>query len=183
MKIQARHESILHSSASVLILGLSSDGMVLDPVIKRLMGLYPCFYQHYKEQSQKQALLFGDIIAHPVQKQSTGLSAGTNTGASHIIGVIVQNHPTQDTRPTAWQNALNTIDSKLYELMRYNGVRHIALLAPKDNEPSIQNNAERFWQILQKLSTTRVRLDVHFDKRVHIDGFIQQTNEPIITEL
>lgn len=173
MKLIAEQSSILHSRASVLILGLSSEGTVLSPTVERLMGLYPCFYRHYKEQAQTGELKLGDIIAHTVQKQATGLSVGTNAGATHLIGAIVQAHPTQSTKALAWQTALKAIDGELYQLMRYKGIRHIALLAPKDNEPSLQESSCAFWQKLQRLNTPRVRLDVHFDKMVDISGFVQ----------
>lgn len=173
MKLIANQTSILHSRASVLLLGLSSDGTVLSPTVERLMGLYPCFYRQYKEQAQTGELKLGDIIIHSVQKQATGLSVGTNTGATHLIGAIVHAHPTQNTKALAWQTALPMIDNELYQLMRYKGIRHIALLAPKDNEPSLQESSCVFWQSLQRLNTPRMRLDVHFDKMVDISGFMQ----------
>lgn len=173
MRLIAQQTSIVHSRASVLILGLSSDGTVLSPAVAKLMGLYPSFYHHYRELAHKGELMLGDIIAHPVQKQTTGLSVGTNTGATYIIGAIVHAHPTQSTKPQAWQNALTAIDNELYNLMRYQGIRHIALLAPKDHEPSLQEASHTFWQSVQSLSTPRVFVDVHFDKAVDIGGFVQ----------
>lgn len=172
MRLSACHDSILHSRATVLIIGLSSDGTVLAPIVQRLLGLYPCFASHYKDKAHKGELGLGEVLFHTVQKQTTGLSVGSNVGATYIMGVIVQAHPTQTTRPSAWQSALTLIDAKLYELMRYNHVRQIAVLAPKDNEPSLQEASEQFWQILQKLSTPRMLLEVHFDKAVVIDGFV-----------
>lgn len=174
MKLSACHDSILHSRATVLIVGLSSDGTVLAPIVQRLLGLYPCFANHYKDKAGKGELGFGDVLFHAVQKQTTGLLVSSHVGATYIIGVVVQSHPTQTTRPSAWQKALNAIDEKLYELMRYKGVRQVSLLAPKDNEPSLQEASEQFWQILQKLSTPRVHLEVYFDRAVVIDGFVSE---------
>lgn len=173
MRLIARHESILHSRADVLILGLSSDGTVLSPIVERLMGLYPSFYRQYRELAHKDGLRLGELIVHPVQKQATGLAVGTNAGATYVIGAIVHAHPTQSTKPQAWQSALQAMDEKLYELMRYKGVRHIALLAPKDKEPSLQEASHAFWQSVQSLSTSRVFMDIHFDKAVDIGGFVQ----------
>lgn len=170
MKLNACNDSILHSRASVLILGLSSDGTVLAPIAQRLLGLYPCFISHYKDKAHKGELALGDVLVHTVQKQIAGLGVSSNIGASHIIGVIHQHQPTQAVHLSAWQMALPTIDQALYKLMRYQHIKQVALLAPKDRECT--HLAEPFWQLLQKLSTPRIHLEVHFDKAVDCTNFV-----------
>lgn len=169
MRISPCHDSILHSRASVLIIGLSRDGTILAPALQRLMGLYPCFYQHYKDKAQKGELALGEVLVHLVQKQTSGLASSTNTKATYVIGVIAQNHATQHTHVAAWQQACLAINPKLYEFMRYKHLHQVALLAPKENASSF--DYRNFWHSLQKLNTPRVHIDVHFDKSVDIASF------------
>lgn len=173
MAILATHQSILHSTASLLILPLSSEAVVLDLVISRLMSMYPSTYRAYQELAHKGELALGSMWLHPIAKQTTGLGVGSNKTADAIAHLISHHHPTHSPKPLTFLEACKLLQPRLYELMRYRHIHHVAIyLGVKDIELAL-----KLWQIIHDtLPTPRVTIDVHIDKSLPLESFLPSHN-------
>lgn len=128
--IQQTHTPILNSNAQVLILPVNSAGMLLDPVLMRCKSLYADNYQRYHQACRDGSLMAGSCLLHKRQREQAGLSASHNGNQpDYIANLVVSNHPYHPTR-SRWLNAaLADLQQQLLPLIRYQGVRKVALLA------------------------------------------------------
>lgn len=192
-KFFARHEPFLQSRASLLVVGLCTDGIVLNPVISRLMQMHPSNHIAYRELTQKSELMLGDMLLHQVQKQTTGLGVGSNKGFDYIANLMVSAHPKDPTKLSAFTKACQTLNPKLFELMRYKNLRHIAIYTgnlmtlespfmadSSSNLSPKQPLAAQIWQIVcQTLQVPRISVDVHFDKSIEISQLVfEESTQP-----
>ena len=148
--LQPTHASILNSNAQVLILPVNSAGILLDPVLLRSKTLYPDNYQRYLRACRDSSLKIGSCLVHKRQRERAGLIASSNGNQpSYIANLVISDHPYHPTR-SRWLNAaLIDLQQQLTSLIRYQGVRKIALLArplvsissPHDDTRTVNNTS------------------------------------------
>lgn len=171
MKLLATHAPFLQSRAQLFILPMASDGTVLHTVLARAKTLYPTNYEHYV-QACRDGVLMGDVLLERTQKQQTGLGVGGNQGAEYVAYLITTEHAHHNTQASTLKKCLDKLEPRLYELMRYQGLRRIAMLTQplfKDTSPNV--TAIQLWQMLEKIQIPKLTLDVHFDKQFDLAAF------------
>lgn len=160
---------------------MSSDGTVLNPVLARTKSLYPSNYEAYREQALDRALKLGDVLLHKTEKHITGLSAPNNFMADYIANIITTNHAHHASELSILTIAFKTLNPMLFELMRYKGLRHVAMFAtplflpPTGNPDFVQPSIHRpispmhFWQIVTELlDVPRIQVTVHFGREIDL---------------
>lgn len=193
--IQLTHTPILNSSAQLLILPVNSAGVLLDPILTRTKTLFPDNYQHYYRACRDGSLNVGSCLLHKCMREQAGLGV-SNSGnqPSYIANLVTSDHPYHSARGQWLTNALTDLQQQLIPLIRYQGIRRVAMLA----RPLIQNhsldtatnapdeanlaNTNSFpldWHIdilpllmqyLQDLP--KIRIDIHLPKDTDITGFV-----------
>ncbi len=148
--IQQTHAPILSSNAQVLILPVNSAGTLLDPVLTRCKTLYPDNYQRYHRACRDGSLQVGSCLLHKRQREQAGLGASHNGNQpDYIANLVISDHPYHPTRSRWLTAALTDLQQQLMPLIRYQGVRKVALLArpllfnnPTNSSNSFSNNLE-----------------------------------------
>ncbi len=183
--LQLTHASILNSNAQVLILPVNTAGMLLDPVLMRSKTLYPDNYQRYYRACRDGSLMVGTCLLNKRVRERAGLSASHNGNQpSYIANLVISDHPYHPTRARWLSAALLDLQQQLVTLIRYQGVRKIALLARpliyvnhQDDASQTINTVPLNWgadtlpllsQHLQNLP--KVRIELHIPKSMAIDA-------------
>ncbi len=188
--LQLTHAPILNSSAQVLILPVNSAGILLDSVLVRTKTLYPDNYQRYHRACRDGHLKAGSCLLHKRTREQAGLGASSNANQpSYIANLIVSNHPYNPIRFQWLDAALLDLGQQLIPLIRYQGMRKMALLArplvsksmthnlatAQQETPSLPKTSPLDWQTdvlplltqhLQKLP--KLHIDLHLPKSIHI---------------
>ena len=183
--LQLTHAPILNSSAQLLILPVNSAGILLDPILTRAKTLYPDNYQRYYRACRDGSLAAGNCLLHKRSREQAGLGVSSNGNQPiYIANLVISNHPYHPTRSSWLTAALADLQQQLIPLIRYQGIRHIVLLArpliynqSRNEADSLTNNAHVAnalpldWHIdilplltrhLQDLPKTRI--DIHLPK-------------------
>ena len=127
--IEQTHSPILNSKAQVLLLPVNSAGILLDPVLMRSKMLYPDNYQRYHRGCRDGSLIVGSCLLHKRQHERAGLGASTNSNQPiYIANLVVADHPYHAPRQRWLSSALNDLQQQLMPLIRYHGVRKMAVL-------------------------------------------------------
>lgn len=126
-RIFALHEPFLQSKAQLLVIPVSADGHILHPVIARSKSMFVDNYDSYHKKARAGELLLGDVLLHKIQKQHTGLGVQMG-GAEYVAHIIAHQSPVQPISVRTFTKCLNNFKPHLYELMRYKGVRRVAIL-------------------------------------------------------
>ena len=183
--LQLTHASILNSNAQVLILPVNTAGILLDPVLMRSKTLYPDNYQRYYRACRDGSLMVGTCLLHKRVRERAGLSVSHNGNQpSYIANLVISDHPYHPTRSRWLSAALLDLQQQLMTLIRYQGVRKIALLTRPLISINPQNDASQRistipldWyadtlpllsQHLQDLP--KVRIELHIPKSMAIDA-------------
>lgn len=166
-RILATHAPFLQSRATLLVVPMSSDGVVRHDVIRRHTGLYPSNYNEYQGLARAGELQLGDVLLHTVQKQATGLSVGTNKTADYIANLITTHHAHHNTQKSTLISTLKALRPKLFDLMRYQNLKAVAFYAtPIINETIVP---EFLWQSVHELlDLSRLTIEIHFAKEVDL---------------
>lgn len=127
MAIFTTHAPLLQSKAQLIILPMSADGNILHPVVARTKSVFFDNYDRYHKQAIAGELKLGDVLVCRIAKQHTGLGVQTST-AEYVANLIAQKSPEQPISVRTLTLCLNNLKPKLYELMRYQGVRRVAFL-------------------------------------------------------
>lgn len=186
--IYLTHAPILSSSVQLLILPVNTAGTLLDPVLARTKTLYPDNYQRYRKACIDGSLKTGTCLIHKCTREHSGLGVSSHNRPSYIANLVISDHPYHPAR-TAWlTQALTDLSHQLMALIRYQGVRKVALLArpllfdSSSTNTNLNNAKEHMttrlpldWQDvtlplitkhLQDLS--KLRIDIHVPKSVKI---------------
>ena len=127
--IQLTHEPILNSNAQVLILPINSAGILIDRVLMHCKTLYPDNYHHYRRACHDGTLTVGSCLLHKRTLERAGLAASPNGNQPlYIANLVVSDHPHHPPRQLWLQNAIIDLHRQLIALIRYRGIRRIALL-------------------------------------------------------
>ncbi|WP_227430219.1 hypothetical protein [Psychrobacter sp. I-STPA6b] len=141
--LQLIHAPFLQQSAQLFVLPLSSAGIILDPILARCKTLYPDNYALYRRACIEKSLTEGDCLLHQRQRTTIGLNTSNNGNQpQYIANLIVSDHPYHPTRKRWLTTSLEALNKQLYPLIRYEGLRHIALLARPLIYTSYDNNLE-----------------------------------------
>ena len=187
--LQLTHNPILNSSAQLLILPVNSAGLLLDPILTRAKTLYSDNYQRYYRACRDGSLMVGSCLLHKRIREQAGLSVSSNGNQpSYIANLVISDHPYHPVRVRWLTAALVDLRQQLTTLIRYQGIRHIALFArpliynhlrneanPSTNESLITNALPLDWHIdILPLIThylanlPKLRIDIHVPKDVAI---------------
>lgn len=173
--IFASHEPFLQSRAQMLIMPVSTDGNIAHPVIARCKGLYADNYEHYQKKAIGGELSLGDALVFRISKQTTGLGVQTG-GAEYVGSLVVQKFPEQPISVRMLTRSLTALKPHIYELMRYKGLRRVAILGSallvKDNtqESSAVEwlTAEHIMNVCQDVlgDVPKLTVEVHFGRDI-----------------
>ncbi len=167
--MHATTDSILHSNAQAFIVPMPQDGIVINPVLTRLLQSYPQAFALYKQRATKGELALGEVLTIKVQKQATGLMAGSKRLADVLIFVITHHHHTHAIKVSALITACQTLNPELFKLMRYDNLRYVAVSLGAERDTQ---TADTLWQIVNThLTVSRIRVEVHFNKAVDLSQF------------
>lgn len=124
------HAPLLQNPAPLLVLPLNSAGIILDPILARCKTLYADNYLTYRRACIDKSLTVGDCLLYQRQQTTLGLNASSNHNQPrHIANLIVTDHPYHPIRKLWLRQALEALHTQLYPLIRYEGLRHIAIFA------------------------------------------------------
>ncbi|WP_230658704.1 hypothetical protein [Psychrobacter sp. I-STPA10] len=124
------HAPLLQNPAPLLVLPLNSAGIILDPILARCKTLYSDNYLNYRRACIDKSLTVGDCLLYQRQQTTLGLNASSNHNQPrHIANLIVTDHPYHPIRKLWLSQALEALHTQLYPLIRYEGLRHIAIFA------------------------------------------------------
>ncbi|WP_296242999.1 MULTISPECIES: hypothetical protein [unclassified Psychrobacter] len=162
--LQLTHDPILNSSAQLLILPVNNVGILLDPILARSKDLYPDNYQRYYCACRDGSLMVGSCLLHKRSREQAGLGVSSNgSQPSYIANLIISDHPYHPTRSRWLTAALIDLQQQLVPLIRYQGVRRIALLArPLIAHYSQKNSAQNHIADNAQITTPTV-LEWHTD--------------------
>ena len=189
--LQLTHAPILNSSAQLLILPVNNAGILLDPILTRSKNLYPDNYQRYYRACRDGSLIVGSCLMHKRSREQAGLGVSSNGNQpSYIANLVISDHPYHPTRSRWLTAALVDLQQQLIPLIRYQGIRRVALLArplitSHAQNPSAQNNdidnAELAKSIALDWHTDilpllthhlqdlpKLRIDIHLPKEIKI---------------
>ena len=182
--LQLTHAPILNSSAQLLILPVNTAGILLDPILSRAKTLYPDNYQRYYRACRDSSLAVGSCLLHKRSLEHAGLGISSNGNQpSYIANLVISDHPYHPTRLRWLMAALGDLQQQLIPLIRYQGIRRVALLArplifnkPQQNSTDESNIADLIsldWHthILPLLTQAlknlpNIRIDIHLPKDI-----------------
>ena len=128
--LQLTYAPILSSSAQLLILPVNTAGTLLDPILTRAKTLFPDNYQRYHRACRDGSLSAGSCLLHKRTREQAGLGISSNGNQpSYIANLVVSDHPYHPTRTRWLTTALIDLQHQLVPLVRYHGIRRVALLA------------------------------------------------------
>ena len=184
--LQLTHTPILTSSAQLLILPVNTAGILLDPILTKSKTLFPDNYQRYYRACRDGSLNVGSCLLHKRILEQAGLGISSNGNQpSYIANLVISDHPYHPVRMRWLTEALTDCQQQLIPLIRYQGIRRIALLA----RPLIHNNVRNDnldtrhsanslpldWDtdilplLTEKLQDLpKLRIDVHVPKNIEV---------------
>ena len=194
--LQLTHAPILNSSAQLLILPVNNAGILLDPILTRSKNLYPDNYQRYYRACRDGSLMVGSCLMHKRSREQAGLGVSSNGNQpSYIANLVISDHPYHPTRSRWLTAALVDLQQQLIPLIRYQGIRRVALLARplisshsqkcSAQNGSAQNNAINDTELAKSIALDwhsdilpllthhledlpKLRIDIHLPKDINI---------------
>lgn len=162
--LQLTHAPILNSSAQLLVLPVNNAGILLDPILARSKNLYPDNYQRYFRACRDGSLMVGSCLMRKRAREQAGLGVSSNgSQPSYIANLVVSDHPYHPSRASWLIAALVDLQQQLIPLIRYQGIRRIALLARPLIAHHLQHNSAQNNIADNVEMTTSIALDWHSD--------------------
>ena len=162
--LQLTHAPILNSSAQLLILPVNNASILLDPILTRSKNLYPDNYQRYYRACRDGSLLAGSCLMHKRSREQAGLGVSSNGNQpSYIANLVISDHPYHPTRARWLTTALVDLQHQLIPLVRYQGIRRVALLARPLISSHAQNGSAQNNDIDNAALAKSIALDWHTD--------------------
>ena len=162
--LQLTHAPILNSSAQLLILPVNNAGILLDPILTRSKNLYPDNYQRYYRSCRDGSLLVGSCLMHKRSREQAGLGVSSNGNQpSYIANLVISDHAYHPTRARWLTAALVDLQQQLIPLVRYQGIRRVALLARPLISSHSQNRSAQNNDIENAELAKSIALDWHTD--------------------
>lgn len=182
--ILTTHEPFLQSKAQMLLLPVSTDGNLAHPVVARCKSLFADNYEAYHKKAIAGELMLGQTLTVTLDRQITGLGVQTNS-VQYIGNLVCQKFPEHPISVRMFERCLTELKPKLYELMRYQGVRRVALLGSallaKSGEPSEHVSWLTVQSIVQSVRSVlgdvpKLTIEIHFNKETELP-ILQKTLE------
>lgn len=162
--LQPTHAPILNSSAQLMILPVNNAGIFLDPILTRSKNLYPDNYQRYYRACRDGSLMVGSCLMHKRSREQAGLGVSSNGNQpSYIANLVISDHPYHPTRARWLTAALVDLQQQLIPLVRYQGIRRVALLARPLISSHAQNGSTQNNAINNAELAKSIALDWHTD--------------------
>ena len=162
--LQLTHAPILNSSAQLLILPVNNAGILLDPILTRSKNLYPDNYQRYYRACRDGSLLVGSCLMHKRSREQAGLGVSSNGNQpSYIANLVISDHAYHPTKTRWLTAALVDLQQQLIPLVRYQGIRRVALLARPLISSHAQNGSAQNNDIDNAELAKSIALDWHTD--------------------
>ena len=162
--LQLTHAPILNSSAQLLILPINNAGILLDPILTRSKNLYPDNYQRYYRACRDGSLLVGSCLMHKRSREQAGLGVSSNGNQpSYIANLVISDHAYHPTKTRWLTAALVDLQQQLIPLVRYQGIRRVALLARPLITSHAQNSSAQNNAINNAELAKSIALDWHTD--------------------
>ena len=162
--LQLTHAPILNSSAQLLILPVNNAGILLDPILTRSKNLYPDNYQRYYRACRDGSLMVGSCLVHKRSREQAGLGVSSNGNQpSYIANLVISDHPYHPTRSRWLTAALVDLQQQLIPLIRYQGIRRVALLARPLITSHAQNGSAQNYAINDAELEKSIALDWYSD--------------------
>lgn len=172
--LQLTHAPILNSSAQLLVLPVNNAGLLLDPILARSKNLYPDNYQRYFRACRDGSLMVGSCLMRKRAREQAGLGVSSNgSQPSYIANLVVSDHPYHPSRASWLIAALVDLQQQLIPLIRYQGIRRIALLARPLIAHHLQHNSAQNNIADNVEMTTSIALDWHSDILPLINQYLQ----------
>ena len=172
--LQLTHAPILNSSAQLLVLPVNNAGILLDPILTRSKNLYPDNYQRYFRACRDGSLMVGSCLMRKRAREQAGLGVSSNgSQPSYIANLVVSDHPYHPSRASWLIAALVDLQQQLIPLIRYQGIRRIALLARPLIAHHLQHNSAQNNIADNVEMTTSIALDWHSDILPLINQYLQ----------
>ena len=174
-------------------------GTLHDPILMRAKTLFPDNYHRYHRACRDGSLSVGSCLLHKRTREQAGLGISSNGNQpSYIANLVISDHPYHPTRTRWLTAALIDLHHQLVPLIRYHGIRRVALLAhplidnrlrsnvsnssngsssnsPSFNSTDVANSLPLDWHsdILPLLTQQvqdlpKLRIDLHVPKRINI---------------
>ena len=189
--LQLTHAPILNSSAQLLILPVNNAGIFLDPILTRSKNLYLDNYQRYHRACRDGSLMVGSCLMHKRSREQAGLGVSSNGNQpSYIANLVISDHAYHPTKTRWLTAALVDLQQQLIPLVRYQGIRRVALLArplisSHSQNRSTQNNAINNAELAKSIALDwhtdilpllthhlqnlpKLRIDIHLPKDIKI---------------
>ena len=163
---------------------MNNAAVLLDPVLARAKTLFPDNHQRYHRVCRDGSLSVGSCLLHKRTREQAGLGVSSNGNQpSYIANLVVSNHPYHPTRSRWLKAALLDLQQQMMPLIRYQGIRRVALLArplifdnPRDADSHKSTDLLPLdWQAdtlpllteyLQDLP--KLRIDIHLPKSIDL---------------
>ena len=172
--LQLTHAPILNSSAQLLILPVNNAGILLDPILTRSKNLYPDNYQRYYRACRDGSLLVGSCLMHKRSREQAGLGVSSNGNQpSYIANLVISDHAYHPTRTRWLTAALVDLQQQLIPLVRYQGIRRVALLARPLISNHSQNRSAQNNDIDNAELAKSIALDWHTDILPLLNHYLQ----------
>ncbi len=172
--LQLTHAPILNSSAQLLILPVNNAGILLDPILTRSKNLYPDNYQRYYRACHDGNLLVGSCLMHKRSREQAGLGVSSNGNQpSYIANLVISDHAYHPTRARWLTAALVDLQQQLIPLIRYQGIRRVALLARPLISSHSQNRSAQNNDIENAELAKSIALDWHTDILPLLNHYLQ----------
>ena len=176
--LQLTHAPILNSSAQLLVLPVNNAGMLLDPILTRSKNLYTDNYQRYFRACREGSLMVGSCLMHKRAREQAGLSVSSNGSQPiYIANLVVSDHPYHPSRASWLIAALVDLQQQLIPLIRYQGIRRIALLVRPLIAHHLQHNSTQNNVADNAEMTTSIALDWHSDILPLINQHLQNLSK------
>lgn len=175
-RIFAVHEPFLQSKAQLIAMPVSKDGHVSHPVVARAKSMFATSYDDYYKKAVAGELSLGDVLLHKIPKQHTGLGVPSG-GADYVANLIAHTSPEQPISVRMFTNCLKHLKPKLYELMRYQGLRRVALLGSAFLVKEMTDDGAVAWLTTERIvqvchdvlsDVPKLSVDVHFGRDVNL---------------
>ena len=172
--LQLTHAPILNSSAQLLILPVNNAGILLDPILTRSKNLYPDNYQRYYRACRDGSLLVGSCLMHKRSREQAGLGVSSNGNQpSYIANLVISDHAYHPTKTRWLTAALVDLQQQLIPLVRYQGIRRVALLARPLISSHSQNRSAQNNDIENAELAKSIALDWHTDILPLLNHYLQ----------
>lgn len=126
MTVLISQERFLQSKAQMLVLPVSADGQITHATVAYCCRLFLQSYEQYRKQAMAGELTLGRVLIYRLQSQA-GLGMPT-TSVNYVANMVIQQSAEHPVSVRTLRTCFTALKPKLYELMRYQGLRRVAIL-------------------------------------------------------